>query len=869
MVSNLIAVDKNIYESLQQELIELRQIVASLQGAKSANPLKPNLEQMGLFIEHIPAAIAIFDRQMRYVLMSRRWREDYGLSDKEIIGCSHAEIFPEISPYLQEIHQRCLVGTIDKSEENIFPFRNGTMDLVKWEINPWYEESGEIGGIVIFSQGITAEKQAQETLQHLYQELEAKTEEHTADLQDPEARFQRLADNVPGMIHEFCLYPDGTMSFPFVSSGCREIFGVDPEQIRNDVSLTFACIHPEDVSDLHKAIMRSAETLENYEHEWRIITPTGQYKWLKSIARPERQPTGEILWYGYMVDISELQTAICDRQQATAQLQEKEQFLRNIFDGVAQVITVIDVLENFEFRYAGWNSAAEKITGISNAEVIGKTPEYVHGSVEGLEVRQRFQICAESGIGLKYEECLTFHGQKTWWLTTINPLKNSEGRIYRLVGTALNITERKQAEEALQASQHFIQRITDSSPNILYIFDLEEQRNIYANQEIGKLLGYSNEEIQQMGTQILPTITHPDDWEKVVTHLQNFTKAKDGDIYEFEFRVRKPNGEWCWLYTRETVFSRSIDGKIKQILGVSTDITERKQAEMQLQQQAQNLENTLRELQRTQSQLIQSEKMSSLGNMVAGVAHEINNPVNFIHANLIPASEYTQDLLRLVELYQQYFPYPPEEIQAEITAIDLDFLKEDFVKLFQSMTSGTQRIREIVLSLRNFSRLDEAEFKDVDIHEGIDSTLMILHNRLKAKPNHPEICVIKEYGKLPAVECYPGQLNQVFMNILNNAIDALEDLSLEKQGQIRIYTEVDRSKWVIIKISDNGVGIPQEILPKLFDPFFTTKDVGKGTGLGLSISYQIIVDKHQGNLSCSSTSGQGAEFVIQIPISQS
>ncbi|AFY52693.1 histidine kinase with HAMP domain [Rivularia sp. PCC 7116] len=286
------------------------------------------------------------------------------------------------------------------------------------------------------------------------------------------------------------------------------------------------------------------------------------------------------------------------------------------------------------------------------------------------------------------------------------------------------------------------------------------------------------------------------------------------------------------------------------------------------------LEETLQELQRTQAQVIQSEKMSSLGQMVAGVAHEINNPVSFVHGNLEPACEYAQDLIKIIELYQQHYPEPVEEIQEEIEAVELDFLKEDFVKLLDSMQNGTERIKEIVLSLRNFSRLDESEFKQVDIHEGIDSTLLILQNRFKSKPEHPEIAIIKQYSSLPKVDCYAGQLNQVFMNILVNAIDALEDEINKNENinktfnpQIRVSTELFDNQNIVIRIADNGSGIPPNVQSKLFDPFFTTKEVGKGTGLGLSISYQIIVDKHHGKLSCES-SERGTEFIIEIPISQ-
>ncbi|MDZ8138268.1 MAG: ATP-binding protein [Nostoc sp. DedQUE04] len=300
----------------------------------------------------------------------------------------------------------------------------------------------------------------------------------------------------------------------------------------------------------------------------------------------------------------------------------------------------------------------------------------------------------------------------------------------------------------------------------------------------------------------------------------------------------------------------------------------KEELEERVEERTTELKNALKELQRTQSQVIQSEKMSSLGQLVAGVAHEINNPVNFIHGNLAHVQEYTQDLLALMQLYQQYNPYPAAEIQTVSEDIDLEFLQEDLPKMLSSMRVGTDRIRQIVLSLRNFSRIDEAEFKRVNVHEGIDSTLMILQHRLKGKPEQPEIEVIKDYGTVPLVECYAGQLNQVFMNILVNAIDALEENNTkltyqeikENPSQIKIRTSVVNSTWLEVAIADNGVGISQEFLQRIFDPFFTTKPVGKGTGMGMSISYQIITEKHGGKLECFSTPEKGTEFIIQIPL---
>ncbi len=291
----------------------------------------------------------------------------------------------------------------------------------------------------------------------------------------------------------------------------------------------------------------------------------------------------------------------------------------------------------------------------------------------------------------------------------------------------------------------------------------------------------------------------------------------------------------------------------------------------ELQKSNQDLQSTLQKLQQTQTQLIQTEKMSSLGQLVAGIAHEINNPINFIYGNLTHANEYIADLLGLIELYQQTYSQTTPEIESETEAIDLDFIKKDLPKILTSMKVGSDRIRQLVLSLRNFSRLDEAEMKLVDIHSGIDSTLLILQHRLKGTAEHPPIQVIKEYGELPEVECYAGQINQVFMNILSNAIDAIEQQSKDNSQEaeftpnIYICTRVSTPDRIAIHIIDNGPGIPPHVRSRLFEPFFTTKPVGSGTGLGLAICYQIVVEKHGGELKCLSEIGKGTEFEILLP----
>jgi GAF domain-containing protein len=320
---------------------------------------------------------------------------------------------------------------------------------------------------------------------------------------------------------------------------------------------------------------------------------------------------------------------------------------------------------------------------------------------------------------------------------------------------------------------------------------------------------------------------------------------------------------------------------IKQIAAHLSVALQQSELLSQTQQQTEQLANALKNLQQTQTQLIQTEKMGSLGQLIAGVAHEINNPVNFIYGNLSYTNQYANDLLAMLNLYEQHFPDSHPEIVAKADAIDLAFLSEDLPKIISSLKIGADRIRKLVLSLRNFSRIEEAEMKAVDIHEGIDSTLVILQHRFKATPKSPSIEIIKTYGELPLVDCYASQLNQVFMNVLSNALDALEEYNTSRTlaevknspSKITIQTNIKQETsaklpTVVIQITDNGPGMSQETIAKIFDPFFTTKSIGKGTGLGLSISYQIVVEKHGGIFKCSSEIGQGTEFWIEIPLRQ-
>lgn len=540
--------------------------------------------------------------------------------------------------------------------------------------------------------------------------------------------------------------------------------------------------------------------------------------------------------------------------QVVSIVEAREQ-AEHLFKIALDAILVLD--ENGAIAQA--NPAAESLFGLNASQIIGLP---LHELISGLEKEpaewsnRSEQTIASLSYGSRIVEvAISFRCHQD---------------IKQYVVILRDITDRKAAMVALRESKEQFRQLVEQAADPIYLVETNG-KIVDINQRACDSLGYTREELLTLN---VCNIDEEWDSEQIAEFAQEIVsgavatvetshRRKDGTSFPAEIRI----GLYEW-------------GGRQLMLCLVRDITDRKQAllviqqsEARLRQQATDLEKALIELQLTQTQLIQTEKMSSLGQLVAGVAHEINNPVNFIYGNLTHASDYTQDLLSLIELYQEQYPQPAVEIQDRIEEIDLDFLIEDLPKLLSSMKVGANRICEIVLTLRNFSRIDESHMKPVNIHEGIDSTLVILQNRFKAKPERPAIQIVKKYGNLPDIECYAGQLNQVFMNILANAIDALHQQEPASKVQalsssITICTQMLNPDWARISIQDNGPGMTEVVKARLFDPFFTTKQVGEGTGLGLSISYQIITDKHGGQLKCFSELGQGTEFQIEIPIRQ-
>jgi len=865
---------------------ESRFFIGAIQDISDRRAAEQRARELLAILEAAPDFIGSADRTGRITYLNPRGRELIGLArEADLSNLKLTALHPPASAEL--LAKTAIPSAIANGfwlGETELRRADGTLLPVSQAIVAHYDEAGAVQYLSTIVRDISAAKQAER------------------QLREQAILLQAVLDSIPQAV--FWKDRDG------IYRGCNQRFARDagashPSELigRDDFAMPWTAAETEMYREHDRRVLESGQGTLNIEEP--ITRGDGSQGYLQTSKVPLTNAEGEV------VGVLGVYDDITERKATEAVLRDREQFLRSIYDGVEQGIFVADIDADGNYRYQGWNRVIESFFGIPSAAARGRTPAELFPPEQAAYFQAMYQACADSGASHTFEGRIEGGDRTIWSLTTLKLLRDEGDRPYRIVGTTVDISDRRRAELDLQQraerealfnqlatqirnsldSDTIIETAVRALRDLLdldrayvfWYFDAEPEPYWEATKEskrenLPSLSGrYPVSAIGPMSDVALRGQTVRVD--EVATYeepaLQQFL-AQQGYSSFLVVPLATSSGRQGALVAGHCSGPRPwTEGEVELVEIIASQMAIAiNQAELyeQAQIKTRELEQAYRELQQTQAQLIQSEKMSSLGQLVAGVAHEINNPVNFIYGNIAHANDYLHDLLDLLEQYQAAYPEPEAAIAETIEAIDLDFLLSDLPKLFDSMRVGADRIKEIVKSLRTFSRLDEADMKAIDLHESLDSTLMILQNRLKAKTDRPAIEVIKHYGQLPQVDCYAGQLNQVFMNLIGNAIDALEERDKQRSpeelaahpGRIRIETAVVGDR-VRIRIQDNGIGIPADKVNRIFDPFYTTKPVGKGTGLGLSISYQIVTDKHRGRLSCRSELGRGTEFAIEIP----
>jgi PAS domain S-box-containing protein len=820
-----------------QDITERKQIEEALQG---------NQRLLRAITQANPSILYIYDRINKQILyFNRKIQNLLGytpedviqMDDNVLVTLMHPDDLPGILYHFQNLETAQADQVFDL--EYRIKHKNGEWRWLssRETVFTWNQE-GKPEQILGTATDISDHKQAE------------------AALRESEERWQLALQGNQDGIWDWNI----TTGEALISDRYCEILEYDNDQFKLDFQGWQKHLHPDDIALVNQSLQDYLrQKIPHYAIEYRLRCQDGTYKWLHSRA--------QALWddAGHPVRMVGSTRDITERKQAEDQLRYQKELLQTIFDHIPVMICFYDATGHIRLV----NREVERVLGWSKAELdrIDLLTECYPNPTD----RQKVLDFMFKAFGKWRDFSLrTKNGQilETSWAN----IRLSDGTS---IGIGQDITDRKRAEIKLRKSEERWQLALSGNNDGIWDYNLISNEHFLSPRCL-EILGYDYEDINTFDKWM--SYIHPQHIYLVQDTFERHINRETPD-YSLEYQMRCQDGSYKWVLVRGQAHWDELGTPVRAV-GSITDITERKQAEEREREKTLELEFTLNELKRTQTQLIQAEKMSSLGQMVAGIAHEINNPTSFIYGNIEPATEYAQTLLHVVQLYRQQYPEPMSAIAEQLDSIDLDFIAYDFPKLLASMQEGAKRITKIVQSLRNFSRLDEAEYKRVDIHEGIDNTLLLLQHRLKQQSSRPQIHLIKEYCQLPKVKCYPGQLNQVFMNILSNAIDALEEkleVDLDFEPQIWVRTAVipgeERAEdgdsqggaKVVIYMGNNGVEIPTEGSQRIFDPFFTTKPVGKGTGLGLSISYQIVVERHGGELRCDSTPGQGTEFAIKLP----